>query len=234
MSSELEKFVEQLETVFKDNLKSVVLYGSKASGEDTKKNSDHNILVILGEVRFEDMKASSKAVAGWTKQGNPPPLLFTQAMLKESMDVFPIEFQDIKDNNRILYGQDLVSGLEIEDVNLRHEVEFELKGKLLKLRQGYMMYAEKDSKIRDLLVDSISSFLVLFKHTAKLLGRTPPKKKIDALDALSEKTGLKKQVFLDVFNMKHGDKNALNLNMEKVMMEYMIEIEKIVKIVNDL
>ncbi|MCB4791093.1 MAG: hypothetical protein LHV68_04315 [Elusimicrobia bacterium] len=232
--NDLEKFVEEMKNIFGNSLKSVILYGSKASGEDTKEHSDHNILLILDNIRFEDMRASNKAMDSWTKQGNPPPLLFTYPMFTESADVFPIEFQDIKDHYKVLYGEDPVANLRIEDTNLRHELEFELKGKLLKLRQGYMMFSNKSAKLKDLMIGSISSFLILLKHSIKLLGGKPPKKKLDALEVLSEKTGLNKKVFLDIINMKNGDKAALSADMDRTMIEYMQEIEKIVAVVNNL
>ena len=232
--NDLEKFVEQMKDVFKENLESVVLYGSQAGNEASVKHSDHNILLVLKEIRFDDMKASNKAIAAWVKNGNPAPLLFTGEILKESVDIFPVEFFDIKDSYKLLFGDDLVAGLEINNTHLRHELEFELKGKLIKLRQGYMMFSDNSKKIQELLIGSISTFLTLFKHTIRLFGQVPPKKKVDALEPLSQKTGINKQVFLNVFNMKLGDKAALNFDAEQVMKEYVAEIEKVIKIVNNI
>jgi hypothetical protein len=232
--NDLEKFVEAMKDVFKDNLESIILYGSQAGDESSAKHSDHNILLVLKEIRFEDMKASGKAISAWVKNGNPAPLLFTGEILKESTDVFPVEFFDIKDNYKLLFGTDLVSGLKIDNTHLRHELEFELKGKLIKLRQGYMMYSQDNKKVQELLIRSISTFLTLFKHTVRLFGQVPPKKKVDALEPLSQKTGINKQVFLNVFNMKLGDKAALKLDVEQVVQEYITEIEKVIKVVNNI
>ncbi|MBN1622192.1 MAG: nucleotidyltransferase domain-containing protein [Endomicrobiales bacterium] len=234
MADILNEFIEEAKSVYGGNLKSIILYGSKASGEDTKKHSDYNVLIVLDNIKHEDLKALNKVMSKWIKQGNPPPLLFSIPRFIKSADVFPIEFLDMKDTHKVLYGEDPFKNLEIKDVHLRHECEFELKGKLLKLRQGYMLAEGKASKLKDLLIDSISTILILFKHTIRLLGAVPPQKKMEALEVISEKTGINQDVFINVMKMKQGDKEALKLETDGVMQEYLHEIEKIVDIVDNL
>ncbi|MFH1541389.1 MAG: hypothetical protein ABID79_06045 [Elusimicrobiota bacterium] len=233
MEDILSKFVDNVKIIYGLNLKSVVLYGSKASGEDTKKHSDNNILLILDDIKFSDLKSLNKIIKFWTKKGNQPPLIFTTEQFRKSADVFPIEFLDMKDNHKILYGEDPLENLEIGNTHLRHECEFELKGKLLKLRQGYVASRNK-SDIKNLLVNSITSFLILFRHIIRLFNETPPTKRLDALNILSKKTGLNQSVFINIFNMKQGNSQALKLDQESVIEEYLKEIEKIVDVVDDI
>ncbi|MDO8734781.1 MAG: hypothetical protein Q7K21_06450 [Elusimicrobiota bacterium] len=231
MADILNKFVEQVRVIYGPNLKSVVLYGSKASGEDTKKHSDYNLLLILGDIKFGDLKSLNKIIKFWIKGGNQPPLLFTTERLKKSADVFPIEFLDMKDNHKVLYGEDPFDNLEIKNTHLRHECEFELKGKLLKLQQGYVVSRNK-SDVRNLLIKSVTTFLILFRHIVRLFNEVPPAKRLDALNILSGKTGLNPSVFVTIFNMKRGDKDVLKLDPEPVMKEYLEEIEKMVEVVD--
>lgn len=233
MADILNKFVEEVKIIYGQNLKSVVLYGSKASGEHTEKHSDYNLLLILGDIKFSDLKSFNKTMKFWIKNGNQLPLLFTMEQLKNSADVFPMEFFDMKDHNKILYGEDLFKNLEIKNTHLRHECEFELKGKLLKLRQGYMGSQTK-SDVRKLLINSISTFLIIFRHIVRLFNVTPPMKRLDALNILSEKTGLNPSIFATIFDMKQGSKEALKLDPDSVMEEYLKEIEKMVDVVDNL
>lgn len=233
MSDILTKFLEETKTAYGQNLKSVVLYGSKASGEDTKKHSDYNLLIVLESISFNDLKLLGKIMKKWIKHGNPPPLLFTEERLKKSADVFPIEFFDIKDNHKILYGEDYFEKLEIRNMHLRHECESELKGKLLKLRQGYMVSRGK-SDVQNLLINSISTFLIIFRHIIRLFGITPPLKRLDAMKILSDKTGMNPSVFVAIFNMKQGNKEALKQNPDLLMEDYLKEIEKITDVVDNL
>jgi predicted nucleotidyltransferase len=229
----LNKFIKEVKNAYGHNLKSIVLFGSKASGEDTEKHSDHNLLFIVEKIDFKDLKSLNKIIKPWIKKGNPPPLIFTADKLKSSTDVFPVEFYDMKDHHKVLFGEDPLKDLKIEDKNLRHECEFELKGKLLKLQQGYVSSRNK-ADARNLLINSVSTFLLLFRHTIRLFGGTPPLKRLDALKILAEKTGLNPSVFVTIFNMKQGDREALKKDPEPLMEEYLKEIEKIVDAVDKL
>ncbi|MFH1259763.1 MAG: nucleotidyltransferase domain-containing protein [Elusimicrobiota bacterium] len=230
----LTKFVEEVKAVYGKNLLSIILYGSRASGEETKKYSDYNLLIVLEEIKFSDLKLITRPIKNWVKQGNPAPLFFTSARLKTSADVFPIEFLDIKDKHKVLFGDDLFLGLEIKHTHLRHECEFELKGKLLKLRQGYILSGNKPKLVRKLLIDSLSAVLVVFRHSLRLFGQTPPLKKIDSLELLAKRIGLDASVFLAVHKMKNGDKEANKIDPDGLMEKYLQQIEKVVEAVDNL
>ena len=233
MQKLLDKFVEDIKESYKENLKAIVLYGSKASSEDSKKYSDFNLLVVLNEIQFKDLKAMHKALIAWIKNGNQPPQLFTSERLKKSSDVFPIEFLDIKSNHKVLFGEDPFSELIINDTNLRHECEFELKGKLLKLRQGYMIFCGKDAKLREFLISTISTFLIVFRYVLQLTGEKPPLKRLEAMELLSKKIGFDHSPFLAIYNMKQGDKEAMKLDLDALTEQYLKEIEKVVDFVDN-
>jgi len=61
-------------------------------------------------------------------------MIFTVSEFLSSDDVFPIEYLDMKDGHKLLYGRDFLSEINVSDANLRHECEFDLRSKLLKLR----------------------------------------------------------------------------------------------------
>lgn len=234
MPNILESFVNELKIAYHSNLKTIILYGSKAESDENSKNSDYNILLILDEVKPQDILSLGKIVVSWVKNGNQPPLLFSEKMFLKSADVFPIEFLDMKDNHKILYGQDLLADMIIKDTHLRHECEFELKGKLLKLRQGYMLSCGKSQKIWDLLLGSISSVLVVFRHVVKFIGINPPLKKIDSLNILAKNSGIDASIFISIMRIKQGDNIAKKINPNELMDKYILEIEKVVNIVDNL
>jgi predicted nucleotidyltransferase len=234
MADILESYLNEIKNSFGANLKAAILYGSKASGEDSKDNSDHNLLVILEKIDYAQMAGLAPATKRWIKEGNPPPHIFTCEEFLGSTDVFPIEFLDMKETHKLFYGEDFLSELNINRTHLRHECEYNLRSNLLKLRQSYIALNGKPREIRALLIDSISAFLVLFKHAAGLLGEQIPAKKIDSLPILSQKIGLKTNSFMNIYNMKHGDKAPLKLEPEKLIEEYMTEIEKVIKVVDGL
>lgn len=232
MQKIIDTFVNDMKCAYADNLRSIILYGSKANSEDSKKYSDYNLMIVLNSITFADLKAMRKAVAPLLKLGNQPPQMFTLERLKRSTDVFPIEFLDIKVNHRVLHGEDPFTELVIHDTNLRHECEFELKGKLLKLRQGYMVHSGNDAKLREFLITTITTFLVVFRYVLQLTGMSAPANRIDALGLLANKVGFDPAPFLAVHHMKHGDKEALKLDVEALAEKYLREIEKVVDFVD--
>jgi len=227
-------FTDAITKAYGRNLRSIILYGSMAKGEESGKHSDYNLLIILEKVGFEDLRALKGSMAEWLRAGNHPPLLFARSVFEKSTDVFPIEFLDIKDNRRVLYGEDPFSGLAILDTNLRHECEFELKSKLLKLRQGYMSCHDNPRQIEHLMSGSISPVLTVFRHVLRLLGKVPPARKRDALPMLAEFAGVDAAVFEAVLNIKHGDKKAAGNDMSSLMCDYLREIEKVISVVDDM
>ena len=117
-----EKLVEELKQACPSGLKSVVLFGSAAAGDRVEKKSDYNVLVVTEDLGIDTLNAISKTATAWAKAGNPAPMLFTEERLKQATDVFPIELLDIRECHKVLHGENLVEGLEIDTKNLRLEI----------------------------------------------------------------------------------------------------------------
>src|SRR5687768_8337339 len=100
----LDALVTQLKAAFGADLTAVVLYGSAAGGDHNPKRSDQNVLVIVKQVSMATAKAVSATSRAWADAGNPPPLVFTEAEWRGSADVFPMEYSDILERNRVLFG----------------------------------------------------------------------------------------------------------------------------------
>ncbi len=230
----LEKFVNELKNICKEKLCAVILYGSKASGEAIEKKSDYNILILINNMIFNDLKNISNVIKKWVKKGNSMPVIFSTDRFKMSSDVFPIEFLDMKENHKVLYGEDILAEIKIGLKNLRHECEYELKSNLLKLRQMYIMNKDNSKMVKNIIVESLTSFLVVFKSILILINSTVPLKKVDALKLLSEKANFNPTVFFDVLRLKESsgyfNKNKLNLLLES----YVTEIEKVIDFVDKL
>ena len=91
---------------------------------------------------------------------------------------------------------------------MRHECEFELKGKFLKLQQAYILTGGKENKVKELLVDSISTFLILFRAVICLTGKTPPPKRLDVLTKISEFININTKPFVSLLEIKETPKLA--------------------------
>jgi hypothetical protein len=174
MDSLLNQLVDRLKKAYGEGLVSVVLYGSGAADDHQPKFSDLNVLCVLNQITRREIAASEEVFCWWRERGNPSPLLLTESEIAASTDCFPMEFTDIRRYHRILFGKDVASALDVDSRFYRAQVEHELRAKLFRLRQKSAGMISDPDLLRRLLVDSISTFCVLFRHALALHGRDVP------------------------------------------------------------
>lgn len=228
MDNRVKKFSDELIQKAGNNLVSLIAYGSLATGEHYKK-SDYNMLIVLNEIGLKELTAISVVIKKWVKQGNPVPMIFTEEAIKMSMDVFPLEFIDIKDNHIIFYGRDIFKKLKINTKNLRMEVERELKGGFLRLIRAYLMTEGKTKDLKEVMLNSISGIIALFKGVLRVYKIKPPLKKPDIINAMPESIKLNKTVFFDILKLKEDIQIFNNNEILSIFSEYIENIKKVIK-----
>src|SRR5437763_866634 len=92
-------------------------------------------LVADGAAVGAAVEGVSKA---WAEDGNPPAMRFTTSEWKSSADIFPMEYADILERRRVLFGESPTDGITVVPSDLRLQVEQQTMGKLLQLRQAIM------------------------------------------------------------------------------------------------
>jgi hypothetical protein len=204
MEQVLNQLVEKLRKAHGERLVSVVLYGSGAVGEHDAKYSDWNVLCVLSEITARELSASEEIFRWWRERGSPSPLLLMEREMAESTGCFAIEFHDIQRHHVLLYGKDTVAPLVVDDSSYRAEVAHDLRAKLLRLRQKAAgMYSDADL-LRRLLLDSISTFCVLFRHALILHGAEAPFKKREVIAAARERFGIDPLPFDRLLDVREG------------------------------
>jgi hypothetical protein len=204
MEKVLDLLVEKLAKAFEDRLVSVVLYGSAAAGDYDAKFSDYNILCVLTEVTPAELHASGATFRWWRNLGSPAPLLLSEAELTASTDCFAIEFQDIQRQHRLLHGRDVVSGLRVGRVFYRAQVEHDLRAKMLRFRQKATGMLSEADLLRRLLLDSVSTFCVLFRHALVLHDLEPPSTKRQVVAGAAAKFGIDATPFEKLLDIREG------------------------------
>ena len=164
--------------------------------------------------------------------GNPAPLLLTEHEMRTSTDCFAIEFHDIKAQHRVLYGPDLVSDLVIDDSFYRGQVEHELRAKLLRLRQKASGVLSDKDVLRNLLVDSVSTFCVLFRHALILHGSPVAARKRDVIEAARLRFGIDPVPFLTLLDLREERVKGKDVDSVKVLGEYLKEVGKVIDVVD--
>ncbi len=227
MEKELNELVEKLRQAAGANLKSVVLYGSAASGEFHPKHSDLNVLCVLERREIGEIEKLNPTAAWWTRRGHPAPLLFTTQELRQSADVFAIELLDIQANRRVLYGDDLFAGLDIPMNLHRQQVERELRTNLIRLCQGFLVAPRNLSTLLGLLSASLSTFTTLFRHTLIVLGHEPPQSKRAVVDALSKLLGFDASGFHAVLDVREGKLRESQVDVLKTCDSYLTAVTRV-------
>lgn len=227
-----EELTVALKSNLGDKLESVVLYGSAAADNQTKEYSDFNIFVLLSDMNLETLKSIMPIAKKWSKAGNPPPLLFTEKRMEQSKDVFPMEFLDIKDAHRLLYGKDPFVGLNLRNDNLRHQLEYELRGKLIQLRERYLQTDGKKKAVFDLMARSLSTFTALFRGLLRLVGDEVPLQRLDVWEKCAKHVSIEPQIFKKVDGLRDGMKSGDMEAADALFQEYLMSIEKTVEFVD--
>lgn len=120
---------------------SAVLYGSLVRGEYLDGWSDVNLLLVLESASPDVLLTLDTAFAGWARSHQPPPLLLSRPEWRRAADVFPVEITDIRGAYRLLRGVDPLAEVRVERSELRAALERDLRGRLLRLRQGFVALA---------------------------------------------------------------------------------------------
>ncbi|MEZ5399281.1 MAG: hypothetical protein R2729_06395 [Bryobacteraceae bacterium] len=205
MDKVLSELVDRLRRAYDARLVAVILYGSAASaGEFDRAYSDLNTLCVLSTLGVDELGASEAIFRWWRDKGHPAPLLMAEQEVATSTDCFPIEFTDMLDRRRVLHGRDVIEGLEIDRRFYRAQVEYELRSKLIRLRQKAAGVLNDHELLINLMADSESTFLVLARHVLALGGFERPRARQETIAALERSFGVASHPFETLLAVREG------------------------------
>jgi len=124
------EFVSKIRAAAGDNITSVILYGSAAEGEFHPEYSDLNLLCMLRDSSFALLAKIAGVAEWWRGKKHHPPLILTSEELRASAAVFSIEFIDMKQRYRVLYGEDVLQSLRVPMAFHLFQLRYELREKL--------------------------------------------------------------------------------------------------------
>ncbi len=231
----LTQLVDDLRAAHGENLASVVLYGSAAAGDHDDARSDHNILIALKRITPAHLQRSQKPMERWRRLGQPVPVYFSIEDLERAADVFPIEFLQMEQARKVLFGRDPFEFLQVSQANLRRQTEYELRTKLIQLRRLYIPASTSAENLSALMSDSLASFAALFRAVLILHGQEPPITKAEIIHATSRLLKLDESSFDRILEMRARGKSSLSLaETNEIFGAYMDQIERVIEVVDRL
>jgi len=222
-----EEIISDYISIFGENLLSIILYGSAARGEYVKKKSDINLLIVLTENGLNLLGEGLSIVKKWRKRAVSVPLFLTPEYINSSLDSFPIEFFNIKHSYKVIFGEDILEGISINDKELRLQLERELKGKLLHLRESFFESADNKLRLKILFSTSFRAFLSMFPVIIHLKGIEVAEKRRILLDRTVDVLGLDKELFTKLWNIKEGKYKFSKGEGKKIWEGYIDQVRKI-------
>jgi predicted nucleotidyltransferase len=220
--------VGDLKGVYGDALQSVILYGSGARGDYVAGKSDINFLVVLAEDAADDLEKLLPLIPKWNKRAVATPVIMTKALIASSVDVYPVEFLNMKRHYEVAFGEDVLKGLVFERRTLRPQCERELKGKLLLLRTGFLETAGRAEELQRLLAASITAFLSVFNALLHMQGKEAPRGRREIVKAVSELYGIEPEPFLQCIDLREGKKDVPLAALKGTFRSYTAQIEKLI------
>jgi len=167
----LGEYARLLRDLAGDNAKTLTLFGAIAAGSfDPQRHTVRNALVVervdLGMLRRlaeQGVKLGKARIAA--------PLIMTPAYIQASLDTFPLEFIEIRQQHITVFGEDRFDGLRFDDAYVRLQCERELKTILIGLRQGLLAAAGREKFIGALKLDAAEALMRTLRGLLWLKGQ---------------------------------------------------------------
>lgn len=223
-------FLEEVLSGYREKIHSIHITGSALTPDYDPKHSDVNSVVVLKEMDLKFLEHLAPLGKKYGKKRLAAPLMMTPEYVHHSLDVFPIEFLNIKLLHHAVFGEDLFENLDIQRAHLRHQCERELKVKLIGLRQGYLSSAGDRKILTDIFISTISGYIPLFRGIILLLGKEPPRANFDVLDMLTDLSGVSTGVFKEVLKEKKERTKPSKERLNTIFEDYYHAAEKLMEI----
>jgi len=228
----IDEFVKRVREAAGANVESVVLFGSAVVGDFHPGLSNVNLLCVLRDGSFASLSTLTPVAKWWDKQNQPPPLCMTRQEIERSTDVFTIELLDMKQHHQVLFGSDVLAGLQIPMHLHRVQVEYELREKLLLLRQHVVAASDNDDRLWDLVLRSAPSFSTLFRHALIALGDSAHAARRDAVRVLAQRVGFDASAMLQVLDVREHQLDRKKIEIRELVARYLAAVEKVTSAVD--
>jgi len=226
--------VADYKNIFGEDLVSVILYGSAASGEYRPGKSDVNFLVVVSEKAIEQIDRAFDAVKKWQKKNVAIPLFLTEGYVETSIDVFPLEYLAFQNKHVLVFGKDILKDLTFDSQLVRLQCEREIKRRLLLLREAFLETAGSARALKEVIRHSVEGFVSLFEGLLYLKGKPIPEEKRDVIRVTCEEFSLDAGVFEKVLDIKEERAKIKDGEITQLFKDYLKQVRELSKRVDAL
>ena len=228
----LQDFVNGAKDIYHEGLISVILYGSAASGEFSALHSNINLALILSDTSLSNLSKIAPLLKK-SKFRLLKTIFFTEGYILTSADVFPVEFLDMKENHKILYGRDLLSNLQIDVRNLRFQCEQELKSKIINIKRAYLDHIDSPNLDR-MLMKFFTSSLHILRNVLRLKSGRAIYRKEEILNEAAGEFNIDISTMKKILDAKLANKRLPGKQASGLFISFVDILEKISGVVDSL
>lgn len=223
----ISEFANKIVDKFDDNVRTVLIYGSAAGVNYNPGVSNINIAVIFKTIDLSVLDQSVALVKWGHKHKIATPLFLTKDYILNALDVFPVEFNEIKEQHKVIFGEEIFKDLDIPLKDIRLLCEQQLKGKLLHLRQAYLDIGSNPAVLKNLLIRALSDLVPVFRQLIRLKGQKPNEPKEEMLKRLAGIFSLDAQPFLAVYHDKSKKVLISSRQVEAHFQNFLAQLESL-------
>jgi hypothetical protein len=158
----------------------------------------------------------------------------TRNFISSSLDAYPIEFLNMKNNSILMYGENVLDSLVFKPEDLRLQIERELKSKILLLREGYLDSEGSARKLRQLIGRSLTAFVAIFNAMLYLKQNQAPRNRRETLDEMKRIFTIDAEVFRLCFEIRQDTDKLSGKEIIDIFKKYLQEAEKACSIIDEL
>jgi hypothetical protein len=133
----------------------------------------------------------------------------------------------MQERHRVLWGEEPLGHLAVQPADVRRQLEAELRGKWLRLRQSYLRDTGDAAALRSLMRESLSSFQALFAAALRLRDHQRPPRRSELFARAAEAFGLDAEVMQRVVSVKEGRMGWPDEAMEAGFEQYLLAVGQV-------
>lgn len=229
-----QEIIDDYKGLFGEDLISIILYGSAVGKDYQPGKSDINFMIVLSDEGIDQIDRAFKINEKWLKRKVSVPLFLSRQYIETSMDVFPIEYLNFQRKYVLVYGDDILKQLSFDPKDIRLQSEREIKGKLLLLREAFLESSGKKRNLKVVISQSIKSFLAIFEALLFLKEKEIPEENRKLIRSTCEEFKLDEDLFQKLIDIKEQKLKPDEMELKETFKNYMKEIRKLSKIVDEL
>ena len=127
----------------------------------------------------------------------------------------------------MLFGTDVVADLQIPMTLHRAQLEYELREKLILLRQRLLADASDEKRTWHLLLHSVPAFATLFRHVIIAQGQPAPVTKRESVKALGATLAFDASPFENLLDIREHRADPKQFRVQDVAARYLAAVEQV-------